>query len=96
MLTDTEIRKAKAGDKPRKLCDSRGLFLVITPFGAKWWRFKYRFGMKEKLISFGTYPEVSLKEARDRRDEARKLLAVNKNPSAERQAAKAAIIAAQR
>ena len=76
-LTDTAIRKAKPRDKPRKLYDSRGLYLEIAPRGTKAWRFKYRFADKEKRISMGIYPEVSLKLARERRDDARKLLARN-------------------
>jgi len=70
-LTDTAIKKAKPEAKQRKLYDERGLFLLISPKGGKWWRFKYLFGGKEKLLSLGTYPDVSLKDARERRDEAR-------------------------
>ena len=73
-LTVTAIRKAKPREKPRKLYDSRGLYLEIAPRGTKAWRFKYRFAGREKRISMGIYPEVSLKLARQRRDEARKLL----------------------
>ena len=79
-LTDTAIRKAKPRDKPRKIYDSRGLYLEIAPRGTKAWRFKYRFAEKEKRISMGIYPEVSLKLARRRRDEARKLLAPRHRP----------------
>ena len=63
-LTDTAIRKAKPRDKPRKLYDSRGLYLEIAPRGTRAWRFKYRFADREKRISMGIYPEVSLKLAR--------------------------------
>ena len=87
-LTDTAIRKAKPRDKPRKLYDSRGLYLEIAPRGTKAWRFKYRFADKEKRISMGIYPEVSLKLARERRDDARKLLARDIDPSAYRKAQK--------
>ena len=87
-LTDIAIRKAKPRDKPRKLYDSRGLYLEIAPRGTKAWRFKYRFAEKEKRISMGIYPEVSLKLARQRRDEARKLLARDIDPSAYRKAQK--------
>ncbi len=87
-LTDTAIRKAKPRDKPRKIYDSRGLYLEIAPRGTKAWRFKYRFAEKEKRISMGIYPEVSLKLARRRRDEARKLLARDIDPSAYRKAQK--------
>jgi len=62
-LTDTAIRRAQVRSKPYKLFDASGLFLLVTPSGGKWWRFKYRFAGKEKLLSLGTYPEVSLKEA---------------------------------
>jgi hypothetical protein len=74
-LTDVSIRNAKPSDKPAKLFDERGLFLLVTPGGGKWWRFKYRFDGKEKLLSLGVYPDVGLKDARDRRDEARKQVA---------------------
>ena len=87
-LTDTAIRKAKPTEKPRKLYDSRGLYLEIAPRGTKAWRFKYRFAEKEKRISMGIYPEVSLKLARERRDDARKLLAREIDPSAYRKAQK--------
>jgi len=59
-LTDAKARNAKPRNKPLKLFDTEGLFLMVSPGGGKWWRFKYRFGGKEKLISLGTYPEVSL------------------------------------
>jgi len=87
-LTDPTIRNAKADTKPVKLFDAAGLFLLVTPAGGKWWRFKYRFGGKEKLLSLGTYPQVSLKEAREKRDDAKKLLRNHIDPSMERQAAK--------
>lgn len=89
-LTDSAIRNAKPSEKPRKLADEKGLFLLVSPSGGKWWRLKYRFGGKEKLLSLGTYPEVGLKEARERRDAARKLLADDIDPSANRKAIKAA------
>ncbi|QBQ53822.1 tyrosine-type recombinase/integrase [Nitrosococcus wardiae] len=89
-LTDTAIRNAKPGDKPKKLFDGGGLYLEVAPSGGKWWRLKYRFGGKEKRLSLGVYPEVSLKEARERRDEARKLLANEIDPGEHRKAKKAA------
>jgi len=95
-LTDTAIRNANAETKAHKLFDERGLYLLVTPDGGKWWRFKYRFGGKEKLLSLGVYPDVGLKQAREKRDEARKLVAANINPSAERQAARAALVEAER
>ena len=85
-LTDTAIRNAKPGEKPRKLADERGLFILVTPKGGKWWRLKYRFGDKEKLLALGVYPDVSLKDARARRDEARKLLAEGIDPGEHRKA----------
>lgn len=104
-LTDTAIRNAKAGKKPLKLFDGGGLFLLVTPTGGKWWRLKYRFGGKEKLLSLGTYPDVPLAGrkdkagnwidgARERRDRARTLLAGGVDPGAARKAEKAAVGAA--
>jgi len=70
-LTDTQIRNTKPTGKTIRLSDGKGLYLEISPRGGKWWRLKYRFG-KEKRLSLGVYPEVSLKGARERRDDARK------------------------
>ena len=89
-LTDTAIRTAKPAEKTQKLFDGGGLYLEVAPAGGKWWRLKYRFGGKEKRISLGVYPAVGLKEARDRRDEARKLLANDIDPGENRKAQKAA------
>jgi len=89
-LTDAAIRKAKPAEKPFKLFDERGLFMLVTPTGGKHWRFKYRLNGKEKLISLGGYPDVSLADARDRRDDARKRVAAGVDPSVERRAARAA------
>ncbi|MDR0715943.1 MAG: integrase arm-type DNA-binding domain-containing protein, partial [Azoarcus sp.] len=89
VLTDTAIRTARPTDKPRKLSDSGGLYLLIAPTGGKLWRMKYRFNGKEKTLAFGKYPEVPLKDARDRRDEARKLLANGADPAAVKKAQKA-------
>ena len=88
MLTETAIRKAKVPVKPTKLSDERGLYLLCTPSGGKWWRFKYRYAGKEKLLSLGTYPEVSLAKAREDREQARRRLAAGVDPSAARQEAK--------
>ncbi len=90
-LTDTAIRNAKPGTKRNKLFDERGLFLLIAPAGGKWWRLKYRVAGREKLLSLGTYPEVGLKEARDKRDAARKLLAAGIDPGLARKAERSAI-----
>ena len=87
-LTDTAVRNAKPGAKPAKLSDERGLFLLVTSEGGKWWRFRYGFGGKEKLLSLGTYPDVSLAKARQKRDDARALLADGIDPSEHRKAAK--------
>jgi len=87
-LTDTEIRKAKPGEKSIRMFDGGGLYLEITPAGGKLWRLKYRFNAKEKLLAFGTYPDVSLAKARDRRDDARRLLADGIDPSAHRKSTK--------
>ena len=89
-LSDTAIRTAKPTDKPYKLSDEKGLFLLITVNGAKYWRLKYRFNGKEKLLSFGTYPDTGLKDARERREAARKLLANGIDPGENRKVQKAA------
>jgi integrase len=90
VLTDTLIRKSKTPSKPTKLMDGRGLFLLLAPSGGRWWRFRYNFTGKEKLLSLGTYPDVTLREARDARDQARKLLAKGIDPSALRREEKRA------
>ena len=89
-LTDVAIRQAKPRLKPFRLFDERGLYLEISPGGGKWWRLKFRFGGKEKRLSLGVYPDVGLREARERRDEARKLLARGVDPSLNRKARKQA------
>lgn len=89
-LTDTSIRQAKPGDKAKRLTDGEGLYLEVSPSGGKLWRLKYRFGGKEKRLSVGTYPAIGLKEARERRTEAKKLLAAGLDPGAVKQAQKAA------
>ena len=91
-LTDTRIRNAKPELKSKKLFDERGLYIEISPAGGKWWRLKYRIAGIEKRLSLGVYPDVSLKEARDRRDEARKLLADGIDPSKNRKAIRAAAV----
>src|SRR5205085_382528 len=79
---------AKAKDKPYKLFDAEGLYLLVQPDGAKYWRLKYRFAGREKLLALGVYPSVSLRSARDKRAKARATLADGRDPSAERQAEK--------
>lgn len=88
-LTDTAIRNAKAKDKPYKLADEKGLYLLINQAG-KYWRLDYRFEGKRKTLALGVYPDVSLKDARERRDEARKQIAAGIDPSAQRKATKTA------
>jgi integrase len=88
-LTDLKIRNAKPTDKQQKLFDERGLYLLITPAGGKWWRLKYRFGGKEKSLSMGVFPAVTLKKARERRDAARELLANGIDPGVERKVQRA-------
>lgn len=93
MLTDTQIRKAKASDKPIKLTDSGGLYLQITPAGGKHWRYRYQFDGKEKTHTIGPYPIVSLADARDARDAARKQLLSGIDPSAAKKATKRSDVA---
>jgi integrase len=90
-LTDTKVRNAKPTEKSTKLYDGRGLYLEVSPSGGKWWRFKYRFGGKEKRLSLGVYPDVKLGEARNRREDARGLLASDIDPSVHRKAHKSAL-----
>ena len=87
-LTDTAIRAIKPTSKTAKFFDGGGLYLEVAPSGGKWWRLKYRFQGKEKRISLGTYPTIGLKEARERREETKKILANGIDPSAQRQAIK--------
>jgi len=79
-LTDTKVRTVKPTKKPLKLFDGGGLFLLVTPAGGKLWNFKYRFEGKEKKLAFGAYPDISLAEARQKRDQARNLLANGADP----------------
>jgi integrase len=80
-LTATECKNAKPKDKPYKLADGGGMFLLVQPNGARYWRLKYRYANKEKLLALGVFPEVSLSEARQKRDAARKVLDVGEDPS---------------
>src|SRR3989338_874601 len=89
-LTELAIKKAKPEAKDYKMADGGGLYLLVKITGSKCWRLKYRIGGKEKLLALGVYPDVSLSEARDRREQARKLLANGSDPSAIKQAAKQA------
>lgn len=102
-LTDTAIRNAKPGRTPKgeatarpyRMADGGGLYLEVAPAGGKWWRLKYRFGGKEKRLSLGTYPDTSLAAARQRRDEAKRLLAAGTDPGEHRRAEKVARSIAQ-
>ena len=95
MLTELAIRKAKPTEKPQKLFDGGGLYLEVPPRGNKRWRLKYRYQGKEKLLSLGLYPAITLSEARVRRDEAKRLLAHDIDPSQERKATQAAKFASE-
>jgi hypothetical protein len=86
MLTDTQVRNAKPGERPRKLYDARGLYLHVMPHGGRWWRFNYRINGKSKTLSLGVYPDVSLAKARARHREAREQLADGIDPSAAKRA----------
>jgi integrase len=90
MLTETAIKAAKGVGKPYKLFDERSLFLFVSPTGTRLWRLKYRLNGKEKLLALGSYPDVSLKRAREKRDEARKLIADGVDPSIKKKAEKSA------
>jgi integrase len=90
MLTATEVNKVKPKDKAFKLTDEKGLYLLVQTTGGKLWRFDYRFDSKRKTLALGAYPDVSLADARNRRDEARKLVANEIDPSEIKKAHKAA------
>lgn len=85
MLTDTQIRKVKSREKSFKLADGKGLFLIVQSNGSKYWRFRYWFGDKEKSLSLGVYPEMTLAGARKKRDEARQMLADDVDPGMAKQ-----------
>src|ERR1700733_7570332 len=89
-LTNTGLKAAKSKDKPYKLFDERGLYLEVRPTGGRWWRFKYRYLGREKLLSLGVYPDVPLALARERREDCRKLVARGIDPSVKRKVERAA------
>jgi hypothetical protein len=89
-LTDSAIRLAKAGETDRKLADGKGLYLLVTRKGSKLWRFKYRIDGKEKKLALGAYPDVSLKDARAKRDEARKTAEAGSDPAVTKREARIA------
>ena len=92
-LTDTAIKRSRPAEKPYKLADGKGLYLLVNPSGGKLWRWKYRHDGKEKLMPLGAYPDVSLADARVRHAAARRLLAAGSDPMAERKAIKEAVTA---
>ena len=87
-LTEIQIRKAKPTDKPLKLSDGKGLYLLLTPTGSKLWRWKYRVDGKEKLMTLGAYPDMSLAQARMRHEDERRVLLAGIDPMAQRKADK--------
>jgi integrase len=91
-LTEPDVRHAKSREKPYKLYDERGLFLLVQPSGARLWRFKYKHRRTEKLLALGAYPDVRLSDARKKRDEARRLLGSGGDPAAKRRAEKTQVI----
>ena len=95
-LSDTSLRAIKPSDKVQKISDGGGLYLHVTPAGSKLWRMAYRFGGKQKTLSFGSYPAVGLKEARASREEAKALLADGIDPSEEKKRIKVATASAER
>jgi len=90
-LTDTQIKNIKAGDKPRKYSDGGGLYLLVPTVGNKLWQMAYRYQQKQKTLSFGAYPTISLKEARERREDAKKLLVNGVDPSEYKKTVKATV-----
>jgi len=88
-LTASDIENAAPGEKTARLFDGGGLYLEIAPTGGKWWRIKYRFERKDKRLALGAYPAVSLADARERRDAAKRLLGQGVDPLAVRREGKA-------
>ncbi len=80
-LTNIDIKNAKPKEKPYKLYDAGGLYLIVTPSGGKWWRFDYKIGAKRKTLSLGTFPRVSLKDARQKKDDAKRIIEAGSDPS---------------
>ena len=87
-LTDIKVRSAKPQEKEYTLVDGDGMFLLIHPNGSKYWRFRFRFGGKQHLMAFGVYPETSLADARQKREEARRLVAAGIDPREHKRAVK--------
>ena len=91
LLTETAVKAVKPAEKARKIYDERGLFLFVPPTGARLWRMKYKIGGREKLLALGEWPHTSLKRARERRDEVRRLLADGIDPAAKKKSERRAI-----
>src|SRR5260370_32291402 len=87
-LSDAAVRNSKPKTKPYKMSDGDGLFLIIMPSGSKYWRLRYFFAGKEKLLALGVYPEITLADARERRTQARKVLALGNDPGEAKKEAK--------
>lgn len=87
-LTEVKVRNARPTEKPVKLTDGGGMHLLVHPSGSKYWRLQYRFSGKQKMLALGVYPEVSLSEARRRREDARQLIANNVDPGERRKTEK--------
>ncbi|PJR55105.1 integrase [Klebsiella sp. G-Nf4] len=87
-LTDTKVRSAKPEEKEYSLVDGDGMSLLVKPNGSKYWRFRFRFGGKQHLMAFGVYPEISLADARKKREEARRLVAGGIDPREHKRAVK--------
>ena len=87
-LTDTKVRSAKPEEKEYSLVDGDGMSLLVKPNGSKYWRFRFRFGGKQHLMAFGVYPEISLADARKKREEARRLVAAGIDPREHKRAVK--------
>jgi len=93
-LNARQVDTAKAQEKPYKLSDGGGLYLLVNPTGSKYWRLKYRVAGKEKLLSVGVYPDITLADARSKREDAKRIIAAGGDPSQEKQAEKAAKVLA--
>ena len=87
-LTDVSVRRAKASSSPQKLADGGGLYLLVSPSGGRYWRMDYRWAGKRRTLAFGVYPTISLAEAREKREQAKKHLAIGIDPGAQRKLAR--------
>ena len=94
-LTNLQVKQAKPKEKAYKLADAKGMYLQISPKGQKYWRMDYRYGGKRKTLALGVYPDISLSDARDRRDNAKQQLQNDIDPADVKRAAKLAKTQAQ-